>query len=392
MFACAPAKAPPVALQTLYFAPHQTTRSLTIRNPSDLALPLTRIRLDTTTPDWGSFVLTDKELPPSIPAGGSVELHLLTDNKHFNDEHRRGKQPRYRSGRSRLLFKADGPRSVDLRFEPAPGDGPWILLTKLGIFTALAAILAVIVRRRHAQLPWILLLLLALLPWGPALCPTALGQVIGESALAQCAAGFEGTSLTLSAPVGGLLLLFTLLLGNDLLRSAAALRKPTQGGDPGLGIRRLLCDLSLVIAASGVLIASSSLDPAALVAHQVTLGWGVQTRPFAAFIALLALILRSPVGIHRDLDDLALASVYSLVFLGAWALPGLSTASTILPHGAFIALGVISGLIKIATLSLLVGFLRRWSATRLRDPGRLLPWLPLLALAELLRQGIGLFA
>jgi len=391
VFACAPAKAPRVALQTLYFAPHQTTRSLAIHNPSDEPLPLTRIRLDTTTPDWGSFVITDKQLPPSIPASGSVELHLSADNKHFNGEHRRGKPPHYRSGRSRLLFRADGPRSVDLRFEPAPGDGPWTLLTKLGIFTVLAATLAVIVRRRREQVPWILLLLLALLPWGPALCPAALGQVIGESALAQCAAGFEGTSLTLSAPVGGLLLLFALLLGSDLLRSAAALRRPTQGGAPGFDLRRLLCDLSLVIAASGALLASSSLDPAALVDHQITLGWGVQTRPFAALIALLALVLRSPLARHRSLDDLALVSVYSLVFLGAWVLPGQSAAIAVLPHGAFIALGVVSGLVKIAALTLLIGLLRQWSASRLRDPGHLLLWLPLLALGELLRQGFALF-
>ncbi len=389
--ACAPPEAPRVALQTLYFAPHQTTRSLEIRNPSDTPLSLTRVRLDTTTPDWGSFVITDERLPPSIPAGGSVELHLSADNKHFNVEHRRGKPPRYRNGRSRILFTTDGPRSVDLRFEPATGDGLWILLTKLGVFTALAASLAIIVRRRRQRVPWILLLLLALLPWGPALCPAALGQVIGEGAISQCAAGFAGTPLTLSAPSGGLLLLFALLLGGDLLRGAAALRNATQGPGPTPELRHLLSDLSFVIAVSGALIASATLDLATLVDLQGGFEWGVQSQPLAAILALLALILRSPPADH-SLEDLALASIYCLVFFAGWALPGQSAAITILPHGAFIALGILSGLAKITALTLLIGLLRRWSATRLRDPGRLLQWLPLLAIAELLRQGLSLLS
>ncbi|HFE46647.1 MAG TPA: hypothetical protein ENJ18_14325 [Nannocystis exedens] len=389
--ACAPPEATKIALQTLYFAPNQTTRSLEIRNPSDEALPLTRIRLDTTTADWGSFVITDERLPPSIPAGGSVELHLRADNKHFNDEHRRGKPPHYRSGRARLLFRAGGPRSVDLHFEPKAGDGLWILLTKLGIFAALAGSLAIIVRRRREPVPWLLLLLLALLPWGPALCPATFGQVTSESAVAQCAAGFEGTSLTLSAPTGGLLLLFALLLGSDLLRGTAALHTPRRAGDPRPEIRHLICDLSFAIAAAGALIASATLDLAMLVDHQRGLEWGVQAQPVAAIIALLALLLRSPPADRCSLDDLALASIYCLVFLAGWTLPGQSAAIAILPHGAFIALGILSGLAKIAALTLLIGFLRRRS-TRRQEPGRLLQWLPLLAIAELLWQGFSLLA
>lgn len=383
-------ESPRIAPATLYFAPHQTTRTLSIHNPSDEALPLQKIRFDTATPDWGSFQLTDETLPREIPAGAAVELQISADSQHFVGERPHGAPPRYRQGQARLLFAANGDRSVDLRFEPAGGDGLWVLLTKLGIFAALVAGLALVERRRGLlkTIPWLFLLVVATLPWGPALCFGSLGEPLSSSAVRQCAEGYGGTALTLSAPTGGLLLCFALLLLGDLTRCGATLRGAAPATDLRLSLRRLICDLAMLLALAPALIGSAALDPAALIEHQLASGWGILIRPLAALVAALALLQR-PTSVRRiDPEELALASLYSLVFLGGWALPGLGAAIQSLPHGVFLALAILVGLAKIAGIVVLSRFLRRRTAERRQGAQSLHWWLLGLAAAALLIQAL----
>ncbi|MCA9659042.1 MAG: hypothetical protein KC486_11915, partial [Myxococcales bacterium] len=57
VLACAPPRDLFVSPETLVFTPAATERTLTLRNPGAEALPLAAIRLDSASPDWGSFVL-----------------------------------------------------------------------------------------------------------------------------------------------------------------------------------------------------------------------------------------------------------------------------------------------------------------------------------------------
>lgn len=383
-------ESPRIAPATLYFAPHQTTRTLSIHNSSDEALPLRKIRFDTATPDWGSFQLTDETLPREIPAGAAVELQISADSQHFIGERPHGAPPRYRQGQARLLLTANGDRSVDLRFEPAAGDGLWVLLTKLGIFAALVTGLALAARRRGLlkTIPWLFLLVVATLPWGPALCFGSLGEPLSASALRQCAEGYGGTALALSAPTGGLLLCFALLLLGDLTRCGATLRGAAPTTDLRLGLRRLLCDLAMLLALAPALIGSASLDPSALIEHQLASGWGLQSRPVAALLASLALLQRPTSTRRIDPEELALASLYSLVFLGGWALPGPGAAIQSLPHGVFLALAILCSLAKTAGIVVLLRFLRRRTAERRQGAEPLHGWLLGLAAAALLIQAL----
>jgi len=396
--ACSAGESPVIAPTTLYFAPQQTTRSLSIHNPGAEAIPLRKIRFDTTTPDWGSFLLTDETLPREIPAGASVELQLSADSKHFAFERQHGAPPRYRQGQARLLFAANGARSVDLRFEPAVGDGPGVLLTKLGVFAVLVAGLALVGRRRRRRhqdllvtIPWLFLVVVATLPWGPPLCFGGLGEPLSASALSQCAEGYGGMALSLSAPTGGLLVCFALLLLGDLTRCSAALRGAAPATDLRLGLRRLLCDLALLLAIAPALIASASLDPAAQLDHQLASGWGLLSHPVAAILAAGALLQRPTSARQIDLEELALASLYSLVFLCGWALPGPGAVHA-LPHGLFIALAILCGLAKIAGIVALLRLLRRRTAERRQAAGSPHLWLLGLAAAALLIQAIASFS
>jgi len=384
--ACSPGESPIIAPTTLYFAPHQTTRSLSIHNPGAEAIPLRKIRLDTATPDWGSFLLTDETLPREIPAGAGVELQISADSQHFVDERPHGAAPRYRRGQARLLFAANGARSVDLRFEPAAGDAPWVLLTKLGLFATLVAGLGLVGRRRGllGTIPWLFLLVVATLPWGPALCFGGLGEPLSASALGQCAEGYGGTPLSLSTPTGGLLLCFALLLLGDLTRCGATLRGAAPATELRLGLRRLLCDLAAILAIAPALIASASLDPAAQIEHQLASGWGLLSHPVAALLAAGALLQRPTSARRVDLEEFALASLYSLVFLGGWALPGPGAAIHALPHGLFIVLALFCGLAKIAGTIALLRRLRRRTAERRQGADSLHLWLLGLAAAALL--------
>jgi len=385
--ACAPAQTPSVAPQTLYFAPAHPSRTLTVGNPGGEALRLSRIRLDTTSPDWGSFVVTDESLPKSIPAGGSVQLHIHADRKHFARETVRGQPPRYRKGHARLVFDAQERHSVDLRFEPTPGDGATPLLAKLGIFAALAGLLGLLARRLRQRVPWLLLLVIALMPWGPALCWGELGSALSPSAIDQCGAGFDGTALAMAQPTGGVLLCLLLLLLSDLIGTSLAVRGPAPASELRRGLRRLLCDLTLVIAAAAALTTSGSFVPSTLVDLQISGGWGAQNQPVAALLALLAVTLRRASSRRFDLEDLALAPILALLFLGGWALPAPASASASLPHGLVIALEILSTIVKSAALLALVRWLRAKAPAQLRGPESRLIWLLLIATLELLRQG-----
>ena len=364
---CAPAPSPHAEPSALDFTPAAPQRTLFLVNPEDRPAPLTRVRLDTRTPDWGSFVITDPSLPNAIPPRGEVEIHMSANPAHFRvpagGPH--PAEPLHRGGQSRLLFEIDGtPQSVALRFGPTPALAPLALAAKLAVLAAVLA--ALVARARRARtalvLPLPLLIAAALIPFGDALCPAALAAPLPARQLARCAEGFDaGTPLQVVVLDGGLLLLIAGLLLPALFHLAAAPRAPSPTAALRQAARELGALLLLALAAAAAALSLGAAEPRALVLAQraplaATLpSWGLFLQPLGAAAFLLAAALRRP-SAAPVLEDLALAALFVVIFLGGWDLPLLPFER--LPHLAAIALQVALTLAKIAALHHLLGRLR----------------------------------
>ncbi|MEZ4381655.1 MAG: hypothetical protein R3A79_09915 [Nannocystaceae bacterium] len=380
--ACAPPRELALDPAPVVFTPAATERTLTIENRGAQPLALAAVRLDSATPDWGSFVLTDARLPATIPARGSVALHLSADTEHFVGERVYGQPPRYRQGHARLLFTADGPRSVDLRFEPEPPGAAARDGIKLALFAAIVGGLARLGRRRE-RAPWLLLSTILLLPWAAPLCFGALGADVGLAAQAQCAAGHGGVALTLASPPGGVAWILALVIVGALVDPLAALRGPAPATELRVAGRRALADLALLLGIAPALLASATLDLGDLVARQAVGGWQVLHHPVAAIVCLFAVALRDPRGGPRRDEDLALAALLAALFLGGWTLPVDPAALAGLSHAGLLEAGLLVHLAKIASLLGGVTLLRRRLLARRREPSRGLAPLVLLALLAL---------
>lgn len=356
---CAPDEPVRVTPSILYFDAAHPSRTLTLRNAGASEVALARVRLDTRTPDWGSFVLTDAALPRSVPAGGEVELHLRADTKHFVSEHAHGEPPHYRRGRSRLLLQADGARAIELRFEPPPTPGLALQLGRLGTLAAALALLVALRRRRPASapVPWALLVAVAILPWGPPLCVDQVGARLGRAALEQCALGHGGAPLVLAPTELGVGLGLALLLLVDLARWGAAARDSAPASALRSGARSLLADLALLLAIAPALAGADVLAVDALALAQED-AWGVIRHPIAALLALAAAALRGSAASRVGADDLGIAALLTLVFFGGWTPPP-GLPFTALPHGLMLALGVVLTLGKSAAIALGIAALRR---------------------------------
>lgn len=309
--------------RALVFTPAVDRQELRLVNPGPVEVPLAQIRLDPRTPDWAAFVVDQRELPRTIPAGGAVSLKLRADRKHFA---RLG-----RHGAARLLLVAgDTAQAVELRYQQPDlaADLRLGLLRSLGLLALLGGAAAVLRRRRAPLPPWPVwlpaLAACALVPLGPGLCPTALAAPLSAADLDQCAAGRGGVPFALVSVGEGWLVFLVALVAAALGR----LLRPT------LAAAKLARrDLALAAAFAGPMLAFGAVDPRALALAQTGLP-GLVAQPIAALVALAAIAASPRVGLER----LGFAVAFAAIFLGGPALPGSWLAGT--PHGLALLAGL----------------------------------------------------
>lgn len=339
--------------RALVFTPAADRLELRLVNSAEAPVPLSRIRLDPRAPDWGAFMIEDRELPRAIPPGDAVTLHFRVDRKHFGRRGARDRSPPAveRPGHARLLFSAgEVAHVVELRYDPPD---PAADLRRALARTALLLLLvgagaAALWRARAGMPPWTrwlpALVVFALIPLGPGLCPAALGLPLSAADLEQCAAGRGGQPLALvTVGEGWLVYLVALVLAalGHLVRSTPA------------AVKLAWRDLALAGAFAGPLLAFATFDPRELVLAQAAglfgtplPGWGIFVQPIAAAVAL-AVVAGSPrVGLER----LAFAAAFTAFFLGGAALPGLGPTT----HAVALLLGIAVFAVKLAAVAWLV--------------------------------------
>ncbi|MDC0673925.1 NADH-quinone oxidoreductase subunit H [Nannocystis radixulma] len=352
MLALVGCAAPPTGVRaepsTLVFTPAAERLELRLVNHGEAAAPLTAIRFDSRTLDWSAFGIEDREYPREIAAGGAVNLRLRVDHDHFT----RGGAPR--SGSARLLFAAGAaPQIVELRYaQPDPTGDLLRAGVRTAVLLALAALAWIGTRRLKPPLTWPawlpLIAALALLPFGPGLCPDAIGRPLSAADVEQCAAGRGGVPLALVAVGEGWLVYFVVLV----IAALGRLTDTTQ-----LARRLASRDLALAAAFAGPLLAFGTLDPRRLVGEQavglfhgaaIFPSWGLVVQPIAAAVAL-AVAAAPPTG---RLERLGFAAVFVACFLGGAGLPMLPLAGAV--HGLALFIGAVVLAAKIAAVAWLV--------------------------------------
>ncbi|MBK8265944.1 MAG: hypothetical protein IPK80_32025 [Nannocystis sp.] len=364
LLACAPAPGPHLDPSALDFSPQHSERTLYLVNPGPEPVQLRDVRLDTQTPDWGSFVIQERSIPPVIPPGAEIALHLAAEPENFRDPSR-PRERHYRAGHSRLLFDIDGAQQrLPLNFAGAPEAG---LPARLAALVALLLLLlALSAALRLRAIPPTFILALALFPFADALCLDELTAARSARDLARCAEGYGGAAFQLLHIDGALILWLAALMLAPLARLAAAPQSASPPAEVRLIRRQITAALTLILAATAALLGHGTLAPRALILAQhpplmsALPGWGLLLQPLAAAAFLWAAASRRPPGQLADradrLDDLALAALFVLLFAGGWQLP---FAPPRLPHAVDLLLQVGVSLSKIALVDLLQSRLRR---------------------------------
>ncbi|MDC0719309.1 NADH-quinone oxidoreductase subunit H [Nannocystis bainbridge] len=330
---------------SLVFTPAAERLELRLVNHGEATVPLSRIRFDTRTPDWGAFAIENREYPREIAAGGAVSLRLRVDRDHFT----RGGAAR--SGSARLLFAAgEAPQIVELRYEQPDlaGDLRRTAL-RTGLLLALVALGWFSTRRtRFAWTSWLpLIAVVALFPFGPGLCLDAVGRSLSAADVEQCAVGRGGVPLSLMAVGEGWLVYLVALVLAGLARLA----------ERTAVARRLASrDLALAAAFAGPLLAFGTLDPRHLVGEQATAlvgsaaippAWGIFVQPIAAAVAL-AVAAAPP---STRLERWAFAAAFVACFLGGGLPAATLTGSS---HGVVLFISAVVATAKIAAVVWLV--------------------------------------
>lgn len=334
------ADAPPSGVvaepRALVFSPARDALELRLVNRGATPVPLSKIRLDPRERDWGAFTITDRRNPQEIAAGEAVSLRLRVDRGAFA---RKGGPDR--QGRARLLLVAgDEPLAIELRYEPPDPASAWQgALLRLAALAGLVALAWALVRRerRPAWTAWLpALVVLAVLPLGPAVCPDDVGQILSAADLQQCADRRGGSPLALVAAAEGWLVYLLALI------AAAVGRLAGEGGQAASTRRLASRDLALAAAFAGPLLSFGTLDPTALALAQAEPlfaaipwlpRWGLLTQPIAAAVAI-ASIAASP---GARIERLAVAAALVACFLGGFTLP---VPLSGMPHAAALVAGV----------------------------------------------------
>ena len=357
-----------------------------IHNISATARPLGQFELRGA--DWGSFRFLDESFPRAIPAHSTIVLELEVSPASFRID-----KGAYRSGAAELSVASDKHQlTVPLEFVGSaergdPSPPAWLTLPAL----ALLGFVAFAVHPRGAAGPRLLtrlgsasesttaarlpvaaalasaLAFVATIPFGPGLCTDQLAARVGDGALAECREGLGGHAATLLPASPGLwwwLLTLTAFVAALALVHAGERRRARAASS----LMRPL-GLALALAALLVGLAPASTAPVDLVLAQlrsVDLGglsipaWGLIAQPLACG-ALVLLFAATPSPAGSDASVVALerlerwvaAVVIVTLFLGGWAVPGLSgRAVPLLTHAGMIAVELTVFVAKIAVVEL----------------------------------------
>lgn len=375
LLGCAPERGltPRVDPGTIRFSPTDTRVEVAIRNPGPLARPIRDVRLG--GEDWDALRFLDDELPRVIPAHDAVTIRLQISPAKFLDARRE----QHREGHATLEFESEAETIVaPIVFEPTP-PRPGSLVHAIVIGVALAGLALVGARAEPGRQPRSLaatalactgiVASVAMLPLAGAWCSGALGEPVGPLALAQCRAGLGGHALAgfvAAPPLGWLLLaLACATIGRVLLDPRAATALVARWIGFGLIVAAL-------VATSG----SAELDGLVL-AQQRSLAFGELALPRLgllvqplAFVLALALVAgvapasERPTGLER-IDLAAWSLVIVVVFLGAGALPGLTSQPLPhLVHGVEIAVTAVAVLAELALVMLAIRSLQRRTPSR----------------------------
>ncbi|MBA3545608.1 MAG: hypothetical protein H0T76_03920 [Nannocystis sp.] len=326
----------------LQFTPAHTELPVRLVHRGDTPLPLAKLRIDHSEPDWSAFTITDAELPRQIEPGGAVTLHLRVDADHFQ-----GPDHHSRRGAATLTLLAGGqPVRVPLRFSD-PEPATLAQLVRLGLLAGLTA--GGIMLRR---VPWTRVVLavaaVAIAPVGLGMCLDAGGQPLTAVDLQQCADGRGGIALQLLPHAEGL----GLLIGLVLFIGTRSIAGGIKVGDAD-DLRRALT-LALVLIAFAT--AGGSLDPQVLMQAQQGLHWGLWQQPLSVLALIFAALFevqaarRGASPWPARIAAIGLAAMITTLCLGGPDLPGMLA----LPHATSIAAGITVWLLKLAAVTSLL--------------------------------------
>jgi len=213
------------------------------------------------------------------------------------------------------------------------------------------------------------LIVFAIVPWGPGVCPGRLGEVITDGELQACIASGAGARFQVVHLEVGLLFYFaiaSLAVYGTTLAGWASYNKWSLLGGLRASSQMMSYEVTMGMAILGAFIVYGSLEPNALVEAQGSspLHWGIVLQPLGFilfFTAAIAETKRTPFDLPEGEPELIgyfveysgmrfgmfflaefmevifTAAIVSTVFLGGWQLPGLHAGGfdgLQLPHWA----------------------------------------------------------
>ena len=383
------------------FDTQRVEAAIEIHNISATARPIGEFAL--VGPDWGSLRFVDDSLPRTIPAHESVVVRVAISRATLRT------QPGvYRSGHAGLHFESDQHTwEIPIEFvgtaEREPGAPPaWLAIVVLALIGVGVTTVgprgrgpgeAAGVRPVVGGALAAMLLLVATLPWGSGLCLGRTSARVGPAELGQCRDGLGGFELTLlPADPGVWWLLIGLALATGL---TAVVRSRDRSAALALALAVVqVLGVGVVVASLLVGLAPASAATVDLVLAQLRLSeqlggfaipaWGVVAQPIA-FAACVVLVVAVPGPADRAGEGspveralarfarLTTAAVLVVLFLGGWAIPGLSERQVpVLTHAGMLGLELGAFVAKIALVDLGLRTLGHALGQRGVDPARLL--------------------
>jgi len=315
--------------------------AVTLTNTTSQSVALSNFRLDSSTPDWGSFAIEGDKLPSSIAPGEHVTLQLRAFARNFARRDHQGPTGAFHSGTSAVVFEANGePQRLATRFLAVPAWWPTLLGTAMAALVAwLFGLILWAVgprpvlpgssskpRRFRDQWLW-LVVAVAALPWASGLC-FDWNLVATPADLAQCGDGRGGFSPGITSSA-------------SLLLAIAALAAATRWRAQQTSRDLYLLGFALALLAPATQVAS--VDLGSVMAHQVE-GWFAIRQPVAFTLSLLSgagLLSSAPLGPRlRTCVYLAVASCIGSIFCGGFTqgvLEGRLLPAVVLASGALAA-------------------------------------------------------
>lgn len=394
--------------------PGRTEVDIEIHNISGTARPIGEFQFG--GEDWGSLRFVDDSLPRTIARNGSVVVRLAISPASFRRE-----PGVYRSGHATLRFRSDRHQfEVPIEFigtaEERSGAPPiWLaglILALLGGAGLLGLLGLLTPGRAHRAPAWVsttsarlgvawalaaLLLLAALIPFGPGHCVGRLGARVGPAELEQCRAGLGGFELTLlPASPGVWWWVIALAIAAAAMAVVRVRANQTEDADEhatgalvALSLIRVL-GFALILAALLVGLVPDSLSASDLVLAQLRSGtellpialpaWGILAQPLAC-AAAFALAISLP--LHQDSDPalailtrferLLWSALLTTTFLGGWSIPGLSErAVPLLSQAGTLTAELLAFALKLALVDLVLTRLATTLQSREVDASTLL--------------------